>query len=166
MKIHVVLSICLGVPLASCGHSPAQVANPDTITLENAVFDVARTLHKVRDHYKDKEKIGLGVSEATVTFNISASSENKTTLKLEAGVGESAGFPLSGLFQNDRTTSGLRGNQIIIKFAPAAGKPIVMATKKGEAAAPPKVTGPVIIFGDKMSPEDSKRLQDMLRGLK
>ncbi|WP_143079642.1 hypothetical protein [Bosea lupini] len=153
----------LALPLAGCGHSPAQVADPNSITLEDAVFDVARSLHRVRDHYRNREKIGLGVSEATVTFNISASSENKSTLKIEAAAGESAGFPLSGLFQNERTTNGTRGNQITIKFAPASGKTVLLAKKK-DAASGASVTPPFVIFGEKLSPEDAKRLQELLRG--
>jgi hypothetical protein len=133
MKMGLLIAPAL-IALGGCV-TPAEVADHRTITLQDAVFDVARSLHAVRDEYAGRRKIGLGVSKATVVFNISASSTEQNQLKIEAAAGESVGFPLSGMYQRTLTNVGQRGNTITIEFAPAPKPQFFRVTAKPPGSA-------------------------------
>src|SRR4051794_18972907 len=83
------------LPLAACAYRPNDVADLDTITLHDAVFDVADTLYEVREHTRNRPKSGLIIDEATVVFNVSAKSTETSGLKLDTAAPASVGFPLS-----------------------------------------------------------------------
>lgn len=128
------ISICvLSISLAACAYRPEEVADPNNITLRAAVFDVADTLHEVRERARYRPKTGMIADEATVVFNISAKSNETSGLKLDGSLPANVGLPLSFSSQYQLANEGSRGNQITLKFknvvtagllpkGPAAGK--------------------------------------------
>ncbi|MBZ3696000.1 hypothetical protein [Phyllobacterium calauticae] len=107
------LTICAIV--SGCS-TPQQVARPSDITLDNAITQVADSLNKIQIRTANRQKIGLIVDEATVTFNIAASSTNKSTVSADLSaaplVGGKAGLSIS----NELTNQGNRGNTITVVF--------------------------------------------------
>jgi hypothetical protein len=182
-------SIALGIAAASlvvlsgCGYRSEEVADVNSITLRKAVFDVADTLEAVKEHTKNRDKVGLYVDEAQVTFNVAAKAVDTTDLKL--GASSPSGFiPVSASADFGNTSEGDRGNQITITFKNAAtlGKnppSQIMAKplKKGQKAenqAPPGgsvpvvVTSPgkapIVIMSDRIKdPETLKQIDDALK---
>lgn len=116
MLIRLVALAAASVLLAGC-LTPTEVANPNAITLRQAVFDVASSLHEVRDAYASQPRIGMYPSEATVTFNISSQSTDTTGLQIGASSPAAiTGIPITASFSDQIVATGSRGNQISIKF--------------------------------------------------
>ncbi|BCG72059.1 hypothetical protein MesoLj113a_32170 [Mesorhizobium sp. 113-1-2] len=125
MKPFYVLAIVPGA-LTGCGtYTPREVANPPTITVQQALNDVGDGLNGLRA--KTNGKYGLIVDEVNVSFNISskATSDGKlgiTTDKIPIGGGGLLGVTASQDLANESN----RGNQISIKL-----KNIATADLKG-----------------------------------
>jgi hypothetical protein len=167
-------SIAAAAMVSGCV-TPRDVADHRDIELKKAVFDVADSLHSVRDAYANRKKIGLGVQSATVVFNISSKATDEGVLKLEAAAGESVGFPLSSLFQRTLTNEGSRGNTITIVFAPVAGGAPKKPSVDGKAGTTPgsgagsnsgTSTGGVVIFSGGLDATTAKKVDEILGQLK
>ncbi len=109
------------------------VPKPGTITLENAMLEVAKGINGMYDLRKGHPKSGLIPSEVSVTFNVSASSAKGGKLYVEAGanvgevvkigkVGGEAGIQLQAS----------RGNTVTVKFVNVllSGKDTLIMAKK------------------------------------
>jgi hypothetical protein len=107
----------LSTIFSGCAYRPNDVVDPNTITLRTAIMDVADTLHAVRDKYRNEPKVGLYVDQATVTFNISAQSQETSGLQLGATVPAAVSvIPLTASLSDQTVATGARGNQITIIF--------------------------------------------------
>lgn len=107
-----VLSLLL---LQACAYRPAEVADPNDISLRKAIFDVADTLAETKARTRNRDKVGLYVDEAVVTFNISSKSTESESLKI--GASAPAGFlPVSASGEASLVNEGSRGNTITITF--------------------------------------------------
>ncbi|BCH63674.1 hypothetical protein RvVAT039_08900 [Agrobacterium vitis] len=114
-KITVIL--LYSVFLSSCGTStPKQIADPSNITLRTAIFDVATTLRDVKDISPPDKKTGLMADEATVTFNIAASSKTTNNAELKISDVRLAEGIIGGTLGSQNITEGSTGNQIVVKF--------------------------------------------------
>ncbi|BCH58508.1 hypothetical protein RvVAR0630_11320 [Agrobacterium vitis] len=114
-KITVIL--LYSVFLSSCGTStPKQIADPSNITLRAAIFDVATTLRDVKDISPPDKKTGLMADEATVTFNIAASSKTTNNAELKISDVRLAEGIIGGTLGSQNITEGSTGNQIVVKF--------------------------------------------------
>lgn len=118
MRYDLAALVALTATLASgCSYRPSEIVNPDSISLQQAVLDVAKSLHAVRDAYSNKEKEGLYTSEATVTFNISSQSTNTTGLQVAANAPAIISPIPVNLNATDQVVAmAQRGNQVTIKF--------------------------------------------------
>ncbi|MGM4891256.1 hypothetical protein [Tardiphaga sp. 839_C3_N1_4] len=116
MRSVVVVLAAASVSLGGCV-TPTEVANPNAITLRQAVMEVTESLHEARGRYPNQPKIGLYPSEATVTFNVSSQSTETTGLQVGASVPAAVvPVPITASFSDQIVASGTRGNQVTIKF--------------------------------------------------
>jgi hypothetical protein len=110
----------LGLLLFSllCGCcSTRRVADPKDITLKAALVSVAEGLDAMRASATNKAPFGLFPHEVEVTFNISASRENKGELKLDLSAPTASPVVPSAGGSASTTSTASRGNQITIKFS-------------------------------------------------
>ncbi|QGJ79297.1 hypothetical protein [Sinorhizobium meliloti] len=144
--------LCL-LPLASCGTAYTErVADPERITLREAVTDVVHTMDAVRADRQGKPKVGMYLDSATVTFNLSAKRTSNETAGLTLS---SVPIATSGILGANATgtlaSEGLRGNQITLVF-----KNVATVGTTGKAAGggnPPYVVfgqPPVILTNDQL----------------
>lgn len=153
----VALSLVTIFLCAGCGFTPREVAEPNSITLRSAVMDVADSLHAVRRKYESQPKIGMYPSEATVTFNISASSSEETGLNVGLTVPEAvSNSPLSITGNEKLTSNATRGNQITIKFLNVGNKPIMKKEASATSNAKCKATNPSDECKKAPAPENPK----------
>jgi hypothetical protein len=142
---------CVGMAAAGCGYTPREVAEPNSITLKTAVMEVAESLHAVKDRYKNQDKVGLYPSEATVVFNISASSTETTGLTVGANVPVAVSpIPVSLNGSEQLVSKGDRGNQVTIKFLNVGTKPV---TKTAALPDKCKVANPPASCKDVRAPD-------------
>lgn len=116
MKTLLALLLASFVFLSGCC-STKQYADPADISLKNALLSVSDSLDAMRQASATNDPFGLFPKEVDVTFNISASRENNGELKLDLGA--PAGSPVTATAGGSLgfKATGLRGNQITIKFA-------------------------------------------------
>ncbi|WP_426289064.1 hypothetical protein ACN9MC_04925 [Ensifer adhaerens] len=105
-----------GASATSCA-SPNQVADPTEITLERAINEVADSLNNLQTRTANRQKIGLIVDQATVTFNVAATATNTASANgslnaLPLGTGGTGTLSVSNSLVND----GTRGNTITVVF--------------------------------------------------
>jgi len=106
------------VLLTGCAtYMPSEVADPDTITLRDAMIDVADSIAEVQAHSIGRQKVGMFVDEVEITFNVSTKAVGNNELKLAASnmplpIGGVLGVNPAATLQNDSQ----RGNQIKVKF--------------------------------------------------
>lgn len=116
MKNQIILIATTAI-LTGCGtYTPRQVAEPSSITLRKAVFDVATTLRDVQSVTPPDKKTGMMADEATVTFNIAASSKTTNSGELSISNVPLAKGAVTGSIGTENISEGSTGNQIIIKF--------------------------------------------------
>lgn len=102
--------------LSACAYTPKDVADPQAITLNAALNDVADSLNDVRTRTANRDKFGLLVDEVTVTFNVNSKGTNTNKLALNvANVPVSDGI-LGASADNTLVAEGYRGNVIVVKF--------------------------------------------------
>ena len=116
MKIHNLVVLSAWFVLSACAYRPADVADPNAITLRAAVLDVADTLAEAKRRTKYREQTGLYPTEATVEFNIASKSTEADTLKIDASAPTGFVVPISASAQSSLTNEGSRGNTIKITF--------------------------------------------------
>ena len=175
MQLRALLGALLFI-LPGCTYRPEEVADPRSISLQSAVFEVADTLAATRARTKDRDKVGLYVDEAVVSFNVAAKSTESTGLKL--GASAPAGFvPLNASADYSLVGEGSRGNTVTITFkniaslGKSAGAPKQVmggekpAQKNAQAPAPGALISPtpvVVIMDNKVGDpaEFKKRLEE------
>jgi hypothetical protein len=113
MKFGIV--VCFSMLLIGCESSQV-VPKPGMITLEEALKSVADGLYQMREVHKDV-KFGLLPSEVSVTFNITAKSEDTGKLYVEVGSVPVGGGTGKANAEVGSKLNAERGNQITVKFA-------------------------------------------------
>jgi len=108
--------IAISLLLSACAYRPNDVADPREISLRTAVFDVATTLADLQQVRRGQPKVGMIADEATVTFNVSAKSNETGDLKVDAEPAPIVGFPITLGTQYTLANESNRGNQITITF--------------------------------------------------
>lgn len=103
--------------LAGCGtYTPRQVAEPSSVTVRDAVFEVATTLRDVQNLVPPERRAGLLADEVTVVFNVAATSNTTSGADLRiSNVALPSGTLAAGV-DTKNVSEGTRGNQITIKF--------------------------------------------------
>ncbi|OPY76573.1 MAG: hypothetical protein A4E64_01470 [Syntrophorhabdus sp. PtaU1.Bin058] len=118
MKNHMLITaiLILGLVLAGCATSRV-VPEPQKITFEAAMEQIANGLNKMYDIGKDHPKSGLTPSEVTVEFNISADATDNGKLSIEAGANvlDALQVTKAGAEAGSEMKAS-RGNKITIKF--------------------------------------------------
>lgn len=103
--------------LAGCGtYTPREVADPTSITLRDALIDVADSLEAMRQQTRPRDKFGLIPDEVTVTFNIQAHGTNTGHASLNVNGSPIPGTTLGGTIENTLVSDSNRGNQIVVKL--------------------------------------------------
>ncbi|TBB32440.1 hypothetical protein [Rhizobium ruizarguesonis] len=118
MRAKYILSICT-ISLVSCGtYTPRQVAEPSSISVKQAVFEVADALSEVQDRVPLQKRSGLLADEVTVVFNVAAGSTttNKAGLTISNVALAGVGGTLNANADTQNVSAGNRGNTITIKF--------------------------------------------------
>lgn len=172
-----ILLVFASIQMIGCAYHPEEVADPKSISLRSAVFDVADTLAATKERTRNREKVGLYVDEATVVFNVAAKSTETTGLKL--GASSPAGFvPITFSGENSLANEGNRGNTVTVKFkniatlgkgesAKAAVAPKGKATKN-DAVSPvdcdknPGFQTCIVIMKKMLEKSDLKTIEKML----
>jgi len=108
-------SLLLLVLLSGCC-STRRVADPKDITLKKALISVSKSLDAMREASKGKAPFGLFPSEVVVTFNISASRENKGELKVDLSAPTASPVVASAGGSTSFSATAARGNQITVTF--------------------------------------------------
>lgn len=157
MKIRfMILMIVTSTALGGCFYTPREVADPPTITLNDALTDVADSLNNVQLRSAGRQKVGLLVDEVQVVFNVSS----KATSTGKLGVTTTATpIPIGGTFglnaSGELVSEGLRGNVITVKFKNVATADM----SKSKFTAPDICSGPnpppscpVIFFDQTLTP--------------
>lgn len=117
MKSTIILLSPAALFLTACGtYTPAQVAKPSDVTLRQAVFEVATTLRDVQSLVPDDKKVGLMADEATIVFNVAASSKTTSGADLTVSNVPVAGGAIGGGASTENISEASRGNQVTIKF--------------------------------------------------
>lgn len=118
MKNHmfIVAILVLGFVLAGCATSKV-VPEPQKITFEAAMEQIANGLNKMYDIGKDHPRSGLTPSEVTVEFNISADATDSGKLSIEAGANvlDTLQVTKAGA-ETGSEMKASRGNKITFKF--------------------------------------------------
>lgn len=103
--------------LASCGtFTPRQVAEPSSVTVRDAVFEVATTLRDVQDLVPPDKRAGLLADEVTVVFNVAATATTTSGADLRISNVALPSGTLGAGASTENISLGTRGNQITIKF--------------------------------------------------
>ncbi len=104
-----ILIVIIGFTFTGC----EQIVEPKTVTLENAMRQVATGLNEMYEIGKDYPKTGLTPSEVSIEFNISAKGTKEGKLVIGTAV------PLEGINAGGELGSKVeasRGNKVTIKF--------------------------------------------------
>jgi hypothetical protein len=104
-----ILIVIIGFAFAGC----EQIVEPKTVTLENAMKQVATGLNEMYKIGKDYPKTGLTPSEVTIEFNVSAKGTKEGKLVVGTAV------PLEGINASGEIGSKVeasRGNKVTVKF--------------------------------------------------
>lgn len=105
--------LMIGLVLSGC-NNVQKFGEPNKITFEAAMTQLATGLNSVYDIRKDHPKSGLVPSEVTIEFNIAAGGKEANKLYLEAAIPAvniaKAGFEANSAYEASR------GNKITIKF--------------------------------------------------
>ncbi len=104
--------LIMGLILSGC--AGWAVREPNAITFENAMRQVANGLNEMYDIGKDHPKSGLVPSEVTIEFNISATGKDADRLYIEAGI-PAVNIAKAGAEASSEKQAS-RGNKITIKF--------------------------------------------------
>lgn len=115
---HQYVSVCaLACALASCGtYTPRQVAEPSSVTVRDAVFEVATTLRDVQNLVPPDQRAGLLADEVTVVFNVAATASTTSGADLRISNVALPSGTLGAGASTENVSTGSRGNQITIKF--------------------------------------------------
>lgn len=107
------------VLLSACGSfRPVDVAKPSEITVEEGMRQVASGIATMRDTLKERNaRPGLIVDEATIVFNVTASSTDTRNLKIDVSRPATAEvIGLNGTASDTLVGTATRGNTITIKL--------------------------------------------------
>ncbi|MGO8086479.1 hypothetical protein AB9E29_05030 [Rhizobium leguminosarum] len=112
-----VICVCVSSVLGGCGtFTPRQVAEPSSVTVRDAVFEVATTLRDVQNLVPPEKRAGLLADEVTVVFNVAAASNTTSGADLRiSNVALPSGTLAAGV-DTKNVSEGTRANQITIKF--------------------------------------------------
>ena len=109
--------ILMGAFVTTGCRSTRQVADARDITLSNALISVTKSLQGMRREARNGQPFGLYPADVEVTFNLSASVENSSELKVDLSAPAASPVPVGvGAAAGSKATA-LRGNQITIKFS-------------------------------------------------
>jgi hypothetical protein len=110
LAIVIILSGCVSM-------NPKQVAEPSEITLACAMKQLGAGFQEMA-HAQGGLKTGLIASEASVTFNVTASAKDSSKLAIDLSFAPIKPYPKTGNLGGELADSseGQRGNTITVKF--------------------------------------------------
>lgn len=111
-----ILVFC-AVAVGGCGIRPTQIVDPTTITLKNALFEVADGLYALQQRTTDRPRAGLIADEVSVELNVSikateTGSGTLTVANVPLNIGGTIGLTAKDELVNEAN----RGNKIVVKF--------------------------------------------------
>lgn len=158
---HRYVSVCaLACALASCGtYTPRQVAEPSSVTVREAVFEVATTLRDVQDLVPPDKRAGLLADEVTVVFNVAATATTTSGADLRISNVALPSGTLGAGASTENVSEGTRGNQITIKFKNIATADMT----KGALSLKQFQSQPVRVRSSRTSPQSlMERVRDQV----
>lgn len=158
------------IMLASCTTYVEPVADARSITLEEGVASISRSIYQLDKERAGKPKIGIYLDNVVVTFNVNAKrTANGTAALTLASVPVLSGGALGPSASQTLGAEGYRGNQVVMTFKSTAYLGKDQKTTNGNGGSngssnPGSAAGVIRTWGGTLNPATLDAIRNACKG--